>query len=274
MKMKNEDSYVLLLLAFSMALSMIFTLFIPGVNASDIQSLGQIKFGDDILLKQNCVNITYANITSISVNGLQTIELILSSIAMNQISNGYQTYNFTNSSYLGEYIVTGICDENGIAKAWSYNYLVSPAGTTLSVVQISIYIFFLLLCLVVTFFSIRLFKQNRMSKDFVTGEALYQTRKRNEFFYYMEVLKKHFWIVGVFGVYLSILVFMALLDQLVYNLGLSDLDNILQYVVLLLSWGLIPFTIFWFVWLIIIFYKTTTDTMKFQFGNIASRRQK
>ena len=51
-------------------------------------------------------------------------------------------------------------------------------------------------------------------------------KKRHEFLYYISILKKKFWIIGVFGVYLSLLIFTALLDQLIYNLGLNDLHNV------------------------------------------------
>jgi hypothetical protein len=247
----------------------ILLLILPFISAIITeQSLGQIKQGDSILLRQNCINITYSNITSISMNGLNTQELIDSPLSMNIISNGYQTYSLSNSSLLGHYIVTGICDENGIVKSWIYDYDVTPLGFILSLGQVFIYLFFLFICLSITFFSIRLFKKNKYSKDTVKSSELYEMKKRNEFLYYTTVIKKHFWIIGVFGVYLSLLIFTALLNQLVYTLGLTELNNILQYVVLGFAWGLIPFTIFWFVWLIIIFYKSTTEIMKYQFGNI------
>lgn len=247
-------------------------LFLSLCSASNIQSLGEIKLEDSILLKQNCVNATFVNITSISVTGIQQIEFINFAIAMNLISDGYQTYNFTNSSYLGQYIVTGICDENGIVKSWSYNYLVSPAGTTLSVVQISIYIFFLLFCIVLIVGSVRIFKKNKMSKS-ISGSESYSLKKRNEFLYYISLLKKQLWTVGIFGIYLSLFIFVAILNQLVYNLGLSDLNNIFKYITEIYAWSFIPFILFWFGWLIIVFYKSTSEIMKYQFGNIREEKR-
>ena len=249
-------------------LTLLCILAIQFASSTDVQGLGVIKKGDSLLLKQNCINVTYSNITSISVNGIQTRELISTPISMTLVSTAYQTYNFTNSTYIGQYIVTGVCDENGVITAWSYDFEVAPAGYNLSLVQIYTYIFFLFHCLVLTFFSVKLFKDNKFSKDVVKPQELYELKKRNEFLYYMSVLKQRLWIVGLFGIYLSIFLFTALLEQLVYNLGLADLDNLLQYVNLIFAWGLIPFTLFWFIWMIIVFYKTTTETMKWQFGAI------
>ncbi len=260
--MKKLNIIIILILLF----------ILPLVSSDEISNLDKVKKGDSILLKQNCINVTYVNITSINVGGLQRIELLPSAVSMNLVYNGYQTYLFSNTTFLGTYIITGVCDENSIPQSFSYTFLVTPSGESLTAVQIATYIFFLFLCLVLTYFSVNLFKKNKMSKDVVAYSDLYKMKKRNNFLFYMTVLKKHLWIVGVFGIYLSILIFTALLEQLVYNLGLSDLDNILMYVNLFLAWGLIPFVIFWLAWLIIVFYQTTTETMRYQFGNIGGSR--
>ena len=186
---------------------------------------------------------------------------------------GQGSFNYTTTFPTSEvYTVKMFCLNSNYNYSNSGNYLITPTGTTLDTVQISIYIFFLLICLAITFFSVKLFRENKFSKDIVTSEELYKTKQRNEFIYYMKVLKQRMWIIGLFGVYLSILIFTALLEQLVYNLGLSDLNNILQYVVIFGLWGLIPFTLFWFVWLILVFYNTTKDIFKFQFGSFRSKK--
>jgi hypothetical protein len=64
------------------------------------------------------------------------------------------------------------------------------------------------------------------------------------------------------------LLFVSLFNQLVYNLGFMDLDTILSNVVIVMSWGLIPFVIFWIGYLIITVYKTTEKVMRHQFGGI------
>jgi len=183
------------------------------------------------------------------------------------------SFNYTVTFISNEvYKVKIFCTDGTYSYSNEGSYLITQTGNTLNTVQISIYIFFLLLCLVLVFFSIGLFKKNKFSKDVAKGKDLYEMKKRNEFTYYMTVLKKHFWIVGVFGVYLGLLVFFAILDQLVYDLGLNNLNNVIKYIVIGFSWGLIPFILFWFVWLIIVFYKSSTDILKYQFGSFRSEK--
>jgi hypothetical protein len=263
---KSKSIFIMVFLS----LALLSMLNLTSADTTDnVQDFGEVAQYKSILLKQNCVNVTYVNITSVSVTGETTQELLSSQVNMTLVTDGYQTYNWTNTNYTGEYIVMGKCNENGVVVPWSYSFLVSPSGTTISPVGISIYIFFLLICIVVIVYSVIIFKENRMSKDIIKFGELYETKKRNEFLYYMEVLKKKLWIVGVFGVYLGLFVFFALLNQLVYDLGLTDLNNIIRYFVLIMGWGLIPFTVFWLVYMIIIFYKWTTETMKYQFGSLA-----
>jgi hypothetical protein len=175
-----------------------------------------------------------------------------------------------NFSNIGFYNFGARCNSSTLAGATSGLWEVTATGMILSSVQVSVYILFLLLCLVLTFFSVKLFQNNKMSKDVINYSELYETKKRNEFAYYVELIKKKLWIVGVFGVYLSIFLFTSLSQQLTYNLGVTDTSSILQYINIGLAWGLVPFTIFWFVWLIFTFYKTTTETLKYQFGNFRS----
>jgi hypothetical protein len=248
-------------------ISLIFLfIFISFISADNVQSLGKVKQGNSIVLKQNCINTTYVNITSISVTGIQTEELISSPISMNLISDGYQSYNFSDTSLVGEYIITGVCDENSLVKGWSYNFDVTPSGGNFDGVAISVYIFFLLICLIITYYSSNLIIKNRLSNDKITNQQLYEIHKKRELDFYIKILKRKLWIVGVFGVYLSFLVFVALLNQLVYNLGLSDLNEILNNLFIILAWGLIPFVLFWLGYIVIYFYKSTEEILKFQFG--------
>lgn len=251
---------------------LMIVMFIGMASAENIQSLNSVKQGNSIILKQNCINSTYVNITSISITGITNLELLNSSISMNQISNGYQTYNFTNTLINGYYIVTGICDENGIVKAWSYDFNVTPTGNVISTVEISIYIFFFLVCLIITFFSFRLTKSNGITKDVLKGKDAYELKKRNELLFYVNVLKQKLWIAGIFGIYFSLLIFNILLYQLVYNLGLDDLHNFLRYSSLILLWGSVPLVLFFLAYLILVFANSTKEALKWQFGNIGGRK--
>lgn len=261
--MKLATKYILVIVWFFVLINY---LILPLVIAGNIQTLGKIRVGDPILLKQNCVNVTYSNITSIGVMGVNTTELITQAISMNLISNGFQTFLFTNSSIIGQYIVTGICDENAIPKTWSYDYEVTPSGTIVSPVQISIYIFFLLLCLFLTYYSVRLVIKNSIAKDNINDSQLYNLHKKSEFLFYLTLLKRKLWIVGLFGIYLSILIFFSILDQLVYDMGVFYISNFLNPLLLILSWGLVLFIAFWIAYIIIFFYKSLENTFKYQFG--------
>lgn len=212
---------------------------------------------------QSHPNATSINITKISIPSVGNSYNIIPMSTSNNI-NYY--YNFCNTSYIGKYVVTTCGNGDGIITCMDYGFWVKPNGEDFTSVEISIYIFFLLLCLLIIFFSVRLINNNTVEKDQVEEYKLYEIRKRNEFTYLLKVLKKKTWIIGVFGIYLSLLLFFTILNQLVFNLGLDDLNEIIKYIVLLLSWGLIPFVLFWIVYTIIFVYTTTKNVLKYQFG--------
>ncbi len=143
---------------------------------------------------------------------------------------------------------------------------VTPNGTILTSVHISIYIFFLLICLVITYLSFKITRDNSMQKDELDESQMYQLKKRNEVKFYLELMKKKLWIVGLFGIYLSLLLAVVILNQLVYNLGLGELNEILISIAQIMLWGSIPFVLFWFVYILIYFFKSTTVIMRWQLG--------
>jgi len=240
-------------------------LVLPLINAD---TFGTYPRNSNIDLNFQCQNSTYLNITKIYTNKLTYVNI---ETETTKYGNNYN-YTFLNNSVIGIYNVNFHCDLNGIDTPIPSYFEISSDGNTLSMIQIYVYLFFLLLCLVLTYLSIRIFKKNRMSESIIKDQELYDTKKRNEFIYYMKILKNNLWIVGIFGIYLSLLIFFAILNQLVYNLGLFDLNNIIRYILLGFSWGLIPFTIFWLVYLIIVFYKSTTDIFKYQFGKFGGKK--
>jgi hypothetical protein len=266
---------LLLIMPFSLAIS-------PFVQQSSSGGL-EINYVTDNYFKANIdhdFNCHVTNATAIQKNN--TTSCILHIYTLNghhqaKINMDWHaddqefTYLMSGNNFteLGEHTYLIQCNNtNKQISTIIGQYEITPSGTILSSIQISVYIFFLILCLTITYFSVVLFRNNRMSEDNLKSAELYQIKKRNEFLFYMNLLKKKLWIVGVFGIYISLLLFMALLNQLVYNLGLSDLDSLLRNIVVIMSWGLIPFSIFWFAWLIIVFYKSTTEIMRHQFGGM------
>lgn len=188
-------------------------------------------------------------------------------LPMTQNANSFFiTISAPNYSQLGV-ICHGIaCTDSSSTLTGSDCKEITPSGSIVTPVQIPIYLFFMLLCLVLFYFSVRVLRNNPFSKDKMRSSDEYQMSKENKFMFYIHMLKKKFWIVGVFGIYLSFFLFVAILDLLVYNLGLSEIDRILLYVNNILAWGAIPFVLFWFIYLLIFFYKSFEDMMRHQFG--------
>ena len=254
-KMKLNKIQLSLLLFISIMIIMSF-------SSASVSTLGTFKQGSCINLIQTCGSCTYNNITSIFTPNSTVI-----SIDSSMIQNGTTfNYIFCNTTELGEYQVNGIGDLNGVNTIWNYNFEITPNGFTLSLGQIFVYSLFLILCLALVFLSSKLISNSPPSKDPLINSKLYEMKKRNEFLYYVSVLKSKMWIAGLFGIYLSMLLFLVLSNQLVYNLGFSDLNEILKNIVIIATWGLIPFGVFWIGYTIIVFYKTTERIMRYQFG--------
>jgi hypothetical protein len=82
----------------------------------------------------------------------------------------------------------------------------------------------------------------------------------------IKILKNKLWIVGVFGVYLSLFILVGFLNQLTFILGLTEITELLIQATIVLGWGFIPFVLFWIGYIIIFIYKATEETLKYQFG--------
>lgn len=179
---------------------------------------------------------------------------------------GQGLFNYSlNIPVPGVYSIHEFCYDTSGSNSNTENIIVNLSGTEVTPVNISIYIFFLLISLVLTFLSVRLARANSIEHD-LTDNQMYELKKAHEFQFYIEMIRKKFWIVGVFGVYLSILLFVSILTNLVLNLNLLDIYSIISNVVIVLLWGLIPFIVFWIGYIIIYFYKQTEKVMKYQFG--------
>ena len=88
------------------------------------QTLGVFKQFDCINLKQICSNCTYNYISVIYPNSTTA----LSETVMTK-SGVYYTYELCNKSdALGQYIVQGVGNLDGINQTWTYDYYITPNG--------------------------------------------------------------------------------------------------------------------------------------------------
>lgn len=182
--------------------------------------------------------------------------------------------NSNNFTQLGEYAFFIQCNSSSQGGALAETFQITPTGGMITTPTVLTYIFFLLICLTILVFSARLTMNNPIQEDELSQQKLYETKKRSEWKFYLQLLKRKMWIVGLFGIYLSLLIFTTILNQLVYIMGLLDVSKILINVNIVLMWGLIPFTLFWLVYIIIFILKSTTDTMRYQFGGLGNTSRK
>lgn len=234
------------------------------------QSLGIIKQNDCVRLIQTCPSCTAITLSSVIYPNKAVSQ---TSILMSTSDSFEWIYNYCNTSVLGQYIVNGHGDVDGIDTSFAYDFFVTPTGEIINGMTTGTSIFFLLICLGLIFFSVWLIIKNPMTEDIMSNQQLYETKKHSEFLYLVNMVKQKMWIVGVFLLYISLLIFVGILNQLVYSLGLTDLNNMLTILSIIMGWGLIPFILFWMVYVIIVFYLKTKDIMAYELGNIVGGRK-
>ena len=107
-------------------LTLVLVSFLISFASAEIQTLGTFKLGEDINLIQTCANCTFNNITSIlSPNSTE----IIGTFQMTKVGSVYNfTLNSGNTTQLGEYIINGIGDLDGVNTIWNYNLFVTPSG--------------------------------------------------------------------------------------------------------------------------------------------------
>jgi len=218
--------------------------------------------------QNDCVSIKVLSNCSVSITQIES-NLHTWTINAPMTLLGGQTYNysFCNTSDLGQYKYSWYGDCLDCSGGLCGNdFWITTTGEQFSLGTILTYIFFLLVCLTILVFSYKLATDNPIEKDTLSDAQLYETHKKSEVKFYIELLKKKMWIVGVFGVYLSLLGFLALLNQLVFRLGITELYYILNNTLVVLGWLLVPFILFWMVYIIIYLWKTTEAILKRQLG--------
>ncbi|MFX1312079.1 MAG: hypothetical protein ACFFHD_05660 [Promethearchaeota archaeon] len=146
-----------------------------GIVGAVEESLGEVKLNDCITLKQTCANCSYVNISAITYPNKTTIRN-----EWNMTREGVMfTYVFCGNSILGEMIVDGHGDVDGIDTVFGYNYEVTRTGTKQSTAQATSSLSFLIIMIILMILF--------------GGVGL-------------KLLKNDYlWILGIFFIFLSIL---------------------------------------------------------------------
>lgn len=103
---------------------LLFTLLLCSSVFAEQQSLGTFEKDRCINLLQTCANCTFVNITSVKY---PNSSILLGNVEMTKQGT---EYNFTicNASVLGDYIVNGVGDVDGVNTVWAYDFKVTMDG--------------------------------------------------------------------------------------------------------------------------------------------------
>lgn len=172
-------------------------------------------------------------------------------------------FNRNNFSQLGITCFFYSC--SNVSFSGNYCINVTPSGYVISPVQTVFYVFFLLICLSLLVLSVKTISNNPYSEDKLKPSAYYEVRKKSKFQFYWLLFKKKFWIVGIFGFYISLFLFSSILNLIIYNLGMTELNLMLIYFNNVMAWGTIPFVLFWFVYILLFFFFETANILRYQF---------
>jgi len=99
-------------------------LFLISLVSSSISDIGSFKRGDCIDLPQSCSDCTYNNISKIT--NANSVVVLTETIM--QKDGTYYSYNFCNTTTLGQYKVNGFGDESGVKSTWEYTFSVTETG--------------------------------------------------------------------------------------------------------------------------------------------------
>lgn len=100
-------------------------LLMPFVSA-DVETLGCFQQSTSIQLKQISANGTFNNVTSVVQPNSNKI---LGQVSMTKIGSEYNyTLSSNSTRSMGEYIVNGLGDIDGVNTIWNYNLFVTADG--------------------------------------------------------------------------------------------------------------------------------------------------
>lgn len=101
-------------------------------------TLGTVKQGSCIELIQTCDNCSYNNISRV-ISPNKTV--ILEEAVMTK-DDTYYNYTFCSTNDLGQYIVNGYGDIDGVKTVWSYDFFATPNGLDLGTGEAILYFLF------------------------------------------------------------------------------------------------------------------------------------
>ncbi|KKK78255.1 hypothetical protein LCGC14_2845400 [marine sediment metagenome] len=129
-----------------------FGIFLISMVSATERTWGTVQQRDCIILTQTCDNCSFSNITSIQFPN-KTSYAINEETIMTKSGTKYN-YTYCGTDSLGQHIVTGHGDDDGIDTTWIADFEVTQTGDTLSTSESIIYsilflgvLFFFLLCL-------------------------------------------------------------------------------------------------------------------------------
>lgn len=253
-------------------------IFIAFLMFAIILSLSFVSFVSAQTLQKQNTDYTFLfindNATSCNITYVQYPDNAISVFYNKPMSKNGQSFNYiftaNNFSKLGETCFYYSCLPLTLNNGQSC-INVTADGRNMTLVEVIFYIFILILVLLTLISSFYLAIKNPISHDLKPIEK-YNLKKKNNFLFYINLLKKKLWMVGVFGIYLSLFLFTALLNNVAYNLGISEINLILITFNNIMAWLSIPFVIFWFVYIGLYLYSEGVEILKYDFGGIKDER--
>ncbi|MFW6229987.1 MAG: hypothetical protein ACOC4L_03295 [Halanaerobium sp.] len=182
-------------------------------------------------------------------------------------SDGYWHNNISENTFneTGTFNYGILCqDDNDRGGAVEGLLEILEIPDELDLTDIIFLIFTFSILLLMLFGSIKLVA----SKEDISYSQLASLKRKNLFSYYTAIMKNNLHIVGWFGIYLITFFLVAVINDTLFKLSLTELAEITKYLTIILGWGLIPFIIIWIVWLAVRFFMTVTYVIKYQFGSI------
>lgn len=186
----------------------------------------------------------------------------------------YNSYDYWSVTIPGSvfnitgYFPYGVDCQDGNGGALAGLFEVTPTGYLIETGPSFVYILFIILIIGLLFGSVKLIQNNSISKDFEVSSTSYTKYKNHRFSFYMDVLKSKLYIVGIFGVYIGVLLLVTFGASLASLAGLVEIVDLLMPFTIILGWGTVPFVIFWIGYIIIYFVKKINDILMYQYGGL------